>query len=242
MGDVLGAKVVEVVLDYCRNKRDWERWRRKHSANRYSYETWRDEYSPSKSCLAERLARLVEERDRLKDWRRTMRQSFDCSFRELAIANSPLGVIWKQLAIEFAEETVVDYQRASLGCKEDYEAHMTEEEERRARWEERLEAEKKHKRPKEVRRFIGEFLKDLASEPMPGFNQKMRKKYETRIKRSGVPLTEEEEARLESKVFDKWVANSHAADDARRQSYARFMKLSEAGYYPDADVWLRRGK
>jgi hypothetical protein len=160
----------------------------------------------------------------------------------LAIADSPLGVIWKQLAIEFAEETVVDYQRASLGCKEDYEAHMAEEEARQARWEERLEAEKKHKRPKEVRRFIGEFLKDLAAEPMPGFNQNKRKKYETRIKRSGVPLTEEEKARLGSKVFDKWMANGQAADDARRQSYARFMKLAEAGYYPDADVWLRRGK
>lgn len=242
MGDVLGSKVVEVFLGYCRGKRDWEKWRRGHSAKRYRYETWRNEWSPPEPCLAKELTQLTEERDRLKDWRRKIRRWFEQDFRQLTIANSPLGVIWKQLANEFIEETAVDYQRTLLGNKEDYEAHVAEEEAARTRWEERLNAEKKHKRPKEVRRFIGEFLKDLAAEPMPGFNQSMRKKYETRIRRSGVPLTEEEKARLESKVFDKWLANGHIADRERTKRYARFLKKCEEGYYPDADVWLKRGK
>ena len=242
MGDVLGSKIVEVVLDYCRSKRDWEKWRRRHSANRYSYERWRNECSPTEPCLSKELASLAEERDRLKDWRRTIRQSFEQDFCRLDVKDSPLGVIWKQLADEFIEETAVDYQRTLLGCKEDYEAHIAEEDAARTRWEERLNAEKKHKRPKEVRRFIGEFLKDLAAEPMPGFNQSMRKKYETRIKRSGVPLTEKEKAQLKSKVFDKWLANGQIADRERTKRYARFLKKCDEGYYPNADEWLKRGK
>ena len=69
MGDVLGSTVVEVVLDYCRNRRGWEKDRRNYSANRFSCEEWRRESSAQRtadsSCWDREWNRIAEWRDRL---------------------------------------------------------------------------------------------------------------------------------------------------------------------------------
>ena len=216
MGSVLDLKITDVIASYCEARRRWE-----------------DEYRENlKFHVSEQTAaRLIEER-------RKIEQDFRQRYGRFSVPDSPLGEIWNR----FIEETAKESERTCQLIADKVEKQRQELQKNKAKKDAKGGLYKPDPLPPEHKKFIREFLTDLNAEPIPGFTGKKREKYGRRIERSGLNLGKFTKEKLHRAVFWKYMRNLAHAQEARKQSYARFLKKCDEGYYPNADVWLKRGK